>query len=203
MHPASDDTYTAFLGARRLAGGAPGEVALAVLRANARPGAAVLVFSDATGSQVELDLRGGEAGVRARYPAGPAQAGATAPGPAPSRARGRPRMGVVAREVTLLPEHWEWLTSQPGGASVALRKLVHQAMRAGAGREKQRRAQERSYKVMVALAGDRPGFEEAARALFAGDLERMRGLADAWPRDIRDHVLRLADPEAGASPASG
>lgn len=187
-----DETWTAFLGARRLATGAPADVALAVLHAGTRPGTAALVFSDATGSQLDLDLRGGEAGVRARYPAKPATA------EAPARARGRPRMGVVAREVTLLPEHWEWATSQPGGASVALRKLVHQAMRAGAGREKLRRAQERSYKVMVALAGDRPGFEEAARALFAGDVERVRALADAWPRDIRDHVLRLADPEAGA-----
>ena len=102
---------------------------------------------------------------------------------------------MVAREVTLLPEHWDWLAAQPGSASVALRKLVHQALRAGAGRERMRRAQERSYKVMVALAGDRPGFEEAARALFAADLERLRRLIEPWPRDVREHVLHLADPD--------
>jgi hypothetical protein len=102
---------------------------------------------------------------------------------------------VVAREVTLLPDQWEWLAAQPGGASVALRKLVQQARRAGTSRERLRRAQERSYKVMVAIAGDRPGFEEAARALFAGDLQALVGRIDAWPRDIREHLLRLADPD--------
>ena len=128
----------------------------------------------------------------------PAPAAAAAPAEAAPRGRGRPRMGVVAREVTLLPEHWDWLAAQPGGASVALRKLVHQASRAGAGRERLRRAQERSYKAMVALAGDRPGFEEAARALFAADTDRLRALVLRWPRDIRDHVLRLADPDHDA-----
>lgn len=181
-------SVTAFVGPRIAASGPLHEVAVA-LHAKGADGA--LVFSDATGSQVELDLRGDAEGVRARYaPPSAAQAA-----PAPERSRGRPRMGVVAREVTLLPEHWEWLSSQPGGASVALRKLVLEAMRAGGARDRMRRAQERSYRVMVALAGNRPGFEEAARALFANDLDRLRALVETWPRDIREHVLRLADPE--------
>lgn len=178
--------YTAFAEGRRIACGPLHEVALALCQATG----AALVFSDVSGEQVELDLRGGVEQVRQRYPApSPAPAEAAAP-----RGRGRPRMGVVAREVTLLPEHWDWLAAQPGGASVALRKLVHQASRAGAERERLRRAQERSYRAMVALAGNRPGFEEAARALFAGDQERLRELMRRWPRDIREHVLRLADP---------
>ncbi len=185
-------TYSAFQGTRRLASGALEEVAIAAARATAR-GHQPLVFSDATGAQIDLDLRGEEAEIRARHrPAPVATAAATE---SPPRGRGRPRLGVVAREVTLLPDQWEWLAAQPGGASVSLRKLVQQARRAGTTRERLRRAQERSYKVMVALAGDRPGFEEAARALFAGDMQALGGRVDAWPRDIREHVLRLADPD--------
>lgn len=181
--------YTAFQGPRLLASGPLDEVALAVARASER-GQQPLVFSDATGSQVDLDLRGSEDEIRARHRPRPATPAAV---PAP-RGRGRPRLGVVAREVTLLPEQWEWLSAQPGGASVALRKLVQQARRSGTDRQRLRQAQERSYKVMVALAGDRPGFEEAARALFAGDLQALAARAERWPRDIREHVLRLAQP---------
>jgi uncharacterized protein len=178
-------SYTVFAGARRVASGAPENVAAAaLLRGSDSP---VLVFDDATGSQVELDLRGDEEQVRARYRA--------APQTVEARGRGRPRLGVVAREVTLLPDQWEWLAAQPGGASVVLRKLVQEARRAGSGRDRMRRAQERCYKVMVALAGDRPGFEEAARALFRADMDAFRRLTERWPNDIREHLLRLADPE--------
>jgi hypothetical protein len=190
--PDPNPLYSAFQGTRRLATGALEEVAIAAARASAR-GPQPLVFSDATGAQVDLDLRGEEEEIRARHRPAPAATAAATEGP--PRGRGRPRLGVVAREVTLLPDQWEWLAAQPGGASVALRKLVQQARRAGTSRERLRRAQERSYKVMVALAGDRPGFEEAARALFAGDMQALGGRVDGWPRDIREHVLRLADPD--------
>lgn len=183
-------TYTVFAGRHRLATGSLEEVAAAAARAGER-GEPALAFSDVTGSQVDLDLRGGEAQVRARYRAEPQ---AAAP-----RGRGRPRLGVVAREVTLLPDQWDWLASQPGGASVVLRKLVQQARRAGSARDRLRRAQERSYKVMVAIAGDRPGFEEAARALFAADPDAWRRHTARWPADIREHLLRLADPDYEAT----
>lgn len=201
MEPDPRSTYTAFLGARRLAAGPLAQVALAVRQVQrADAGALPLVFSDATGRQVDLDLRGTEAQVAARYPA------PTSPGPAArseARGRGRPRLGVVAREVTLLPEHWDWLAAQPGGASVALRKLVHEARRSGAQRDRVRRAQERAYHVMAALAGDAPGFEEAGRALFAGERERLALLAAPWPEDVREHVLRLADPDFDPLGAAG
>ena len=115
-----------------------------------------------------------------------------------TKARGRPRLGVIPREVTLLPEHWDWLSSQPGGASVALRKLVHEARKAGAEREQQRHAQERAYRVMSALAGNFPGFEEASRALFAGKRDLLAAEAQAWPPDVLEYVLRLAEPANGA-----
>ena len=184
-------TFTLFVGTRRLASGPPAEVAVAAQRAlRDDPSASPLAFSDATGRQEDFDLRGTEEDVAARY-ADPAPA----PQPEP-RGRGRPRLGVVAREVTLLPEHWDWLSAQPGGASVVLRKLVHAARRAGEPRQRTRQAQERAYHVMVALAGHLPGFEEASRALFAGDRERLAQLMAAWPDDVREHVARLADPGA-------
>lgn len=187
--------YTLFAGPRRVACGALEEVAVAALRLGSTA-EGVLVFDDVSGMQVELDLRGGDEGVRARY-----RTSMAAEPPSP-RGRGRPRLGVVAREVTLLPDQWEWLASQPGGASVALRKLVQEARRAGSSRDRLRRAQERAYKVMVALAGDRAGFEEAARSLFAADLDAFRARIERWPRDIREHLLRLADPEYEASTRS-
>lgn len=108
----------------------------------------------------------------------------------PRRGRGRPKLGVVAREVTLLPRHWEWLAAQPGGASVALRKLVEEARRSQSGRARQ--AQERAYHFMNAMAGDLPGFEEATRALFAGDREGFAERIAGWPTDVREHAAWLA-----------
>ena len=106
-------------------------------------------------------------------------------------------MGVVAREVTLLPRHWEWLSGQPGGASVALRKLVEEAGRANVGRDRARRAQEAAYRFMSAMAGDLPGFEEATRAFFAGDTTRFAELTEPWPIDIRDHARGMAEASFG------
>jgi hypothetical protein len=106
---------------------------------------------------------------------------------------------VVAREVTLLPRHWDWLGSQPGGASVALRKLVDEARRLRGDRDRIRTAQEAAYHFMSAMAGNLPGFEEATRALFADDRHRFVDLIAAWPEDLRDHALKLAF--ANLSPA--
>jgi hypothetical protein len=197
--PESHPTYTAFAGTRRLACGPRAEVAVAVKRAlREDPTASPLAFNDATGQQEDFDLRGTEKQVTARY----AEPAADPEPPPGARGRGRPRLGVIAREVTLLPEHWEWLSAQPGGASVALRKLVHGASRAGGKRHRVRQAQERAYRVMVVLAGNLAGFEEASRALFAGDRERLAELMARWPKDVREHVARLAEPddEAVATP---
>ncbi|NTX32472.1 DUF2239 family protein, partial [Burkholderia pyrrocinia] len=106
--------------------------------------------------------------------------------------RGRPKLGGVSREVTLLPRHWEWLCAQPGGESVALRKLVEDARRTHAAADRRRDAQARAYHFMSAMAGDLPGFEEAARALYANDPARLAELIAGWPDDVRDHALALA-----------
>jgi hypothetical protein len=181
-------TYTAFLGVRKIAMGTPPQVSVSV---KDMPQGAYLVFDDATGRQVDLDTRGTVDEISMRY------AEDVSPEP---RARGRPRLGVVAREVTLLPRHWDWLNSQPGGASVALRKLVEQARRTSGDRDRLRAAQESAYRFMSAIAGNLPGFEEALRALFAYDRRRFGELIAGWPEDIRDYAIKLAfadqDPSA-------
>ncbi|UTV55039.1 DUF2239 family protein [Burkholderia arboris] len=189
-------SYTAFDGHRRLASGPLATVALAVRQAagDAMPGT-ILIFDDATGRSIDLDLRGTADDIRTRYAPAPGDAPGAAGEPAGAgeqRGRGRPKLGVVSREVTLLPRHWEWLGAQPGGASVALRKLVEDARRTHAAADRHRDAQTRAYHFMSAMAGDLPGFEEAARALYANDAARLAELVAGWPDDVRDHALALA-----------
>jgi hypothetical protein len=112
--------------------------------------------------------------------------------PRESRPPGRPKLGVVGREVTLLPRHWEWLATQPGGASVTLRRLVEEARRAGGDEERKRQARDAAYRFMFAVAGNEPGFEEASRALFAGDQSRFEEETERWPADVREHARTLA-----------
>lgn len=191
-------THTAFHDATCIAGGPLAVVALAVKAAlTADPTTAVLVFDDATGKVVDLDLRGGDAEIAARY-ASRSDDATPAADDAP-RGRGRPKLGVVAREVTLLPRHWDWLALQPGGASQALRRLVDEARKTDGGRSLTRAAQGRTYAFIVTMAGDREGFEEASRALFAGDRERFAEHSRSWPQDIRDHAEKLlaGDPTNG------
>jgi uncharacterized protein len=186
--------FTAFMGPQRLAAGPLAEVALAVMQASRRPAAPpIIIFADATGQPIDLDLRGTDREIIARLPQPApdpeAAAEETAAGP---RGRGRPRLGVVAREVTLLPRHWEWLGAQPGGASVALRKLVDEARRANGDADRARAARDAAYRFMSVMAGNLAGFEEASRALFADDRRRFVSLVAGWPDDIRDHVVKLA-----------
>jgi hypothetical protein len=187
------ENYTVFDGTRRLGSGSLSQVTRLAERALAGdPDGPVLVFDDRTGAVVELDPR------HAAVPAPPRALGDDSATPRPPdgpRRRGRPRLGVVAREVTLLPRHWDWLAEQPGGASVALRTLVEAALRAAAAEqspEARRRAQDRACRFMTTMAGDLPNYDEATRALFADDGARFAALTKVWPADIRAHVLALA-----------
>jgi hypothetical protein len=188
---------TAFEGTRRIASGTCKEVATKVKQVIDRgERAPVLIFDDATSELIEIDFRGTADKVAARLGATAGPGGlATPPAtvePETPRKPGRPRLGVVAREVTLLPRHWEWLNRQPGGASVAMRKLVEEARRVNESRDNVRRAQEVTYRFMSAMAGNEMDFEEALRSLFAGDRARFDSLIDFWPIDIRDHTRKLA-----------
>ncbi|HEL2981068.1 TPA: DUF2239 family protein [Stenotrophomonas maltophilia] len=191
--------FSCFDGHRLVASGTPEVAALALkqLRVDNAAGP-LLVFDNATGRTRDFDTRGSDAELLARVAdalpsaveadAETALAGESA---AP-RGRGRPKLGVVAREVTLLPRHWAWLAEQPGGASVVLRRLVEAASRAGADKDRQRRDTERAYHFLQAIAGDLPGFEEAIRLLFAQDRVGLEAALHRWPRDVRDHALQLA-----------
>lgn len=191
-------TCTAFDGYRRIASGPLPDVAVAARRAHDDQAAGpVLIYNDATGQVVDVDLRGSNGEIMARLtPATPAAQFDAPPSAAPdgatARGRGRPKLGVVSREVTLLPRHWEWLAQQPGGASVALRKLVDQARHTDGGTTQQRQQQEAAYRFMSSMAGDLPGFEEATRALFAHDQAQFTQHAAAWPGDVRQYAMQMA-----------
>jgi hypothetical protein len=188
--PPASPSFVAFQGHACLARGDLRSVQQACRAALAQDvRAPVLVFDHQTSEQIDVDLGPTPSGNRA----------ANAPDAStaiPERVAGpgRPRLGVVAREVTLLPRHWDWLSAQPGGASVALRRLVDQARQTQKGQDRSRAAQESCYRFLSAIAGDLPGFEEAARALFAGDGKRLRMQIAAWPTDIQEHALSLAEP---------
>lgn len=194
MHAAPDTRCTAFAGTRRIASGELRHVALMAQQASQAGEHPVLVFDDRTSRVVDVDLRGTSAELLKRLNDAPTLLGdghGEVAGPV-RRGPGRPKLGVVAREVTLLPRHWQWLAAQPGGASVALRRLVEDARKANAGQDRRRAAQESAYRFMSAMAGDLPGFEEATRALFAGDAHAFEDHVAAWPDDVRDHATWLA-----------
>lgn len=192
MEPTNNMHCTAFAGDKQIATGTIEQVAMeAKATLDIEPNAVVHIFDDATGQTVEVDFRGTPSEVQqrlAQYRNSPS------PGTPEPRGPGRPKLGVVAREVTLLPRHWDWLTKQPGGASVALRKLVEAAKKAGSDAEMARQSRETSLRFMSLMAGNQPGFEEAARALFAAERERFHALTATWPADIRTHVRKLAEP---------
>ena len=163
------DTYTIFQELRQIGAGDSHSASVAANEAIAAGLPKVLIFQDGTGQTIE-----------------PAQL-------TQLRGPGRPKLGVVPREVTLLPRHWEWLGAQPGGASVALRKLVEQARRSSGGEDRIRLARESAYRFLTAIAGNLGGFEEALRALFAGERARFEAETVAWPGGVRDYALGLAD----------
>ena len=184
----SPPSCTAFLGAERIAFGAYGDVASALAQRKLPQGGGLLVFDDATGHLVDHPWPAGYA-----YPQPEALAfEPTDDGVAGPGCVGRPRLGVVAREVTLLPRHWAWLAAQRGGASAALRRLVDDARKQHTEQDAQRHAKERAYRFMSAIGGGLPGFEEASRALFGHDAGALAERTADWPPDVWAHLRWLA-----------
>lgn len=189
MEPRIDRTYSAFAESKKIATGDVLEVATKVKKFLTKEAKAqVLIFDDSTSNQIEIDFRGTPEIVTRRLEAlfEKTQEGEKKSGP------GRPKLGVVAKEVTLLPDHWEWLARQPGGASVTLRKLVEEAKKKNSAKDQIRMSQEATYKFMTVMAGDLPDYEEALRALYASDTKKFEKLITAWPKDIQDHTMMLA-----------
>jgi uncharacterized protein len=206
MNSMQNTTWIAFARQERIAIGEPVDVTTRVKSfLDGQPEVPLFILDADSSQPIEVDLRGSLAAVLARLPA-PAVV-APAPGALPAealpRGPGRPKLGVVAREVTLLPRHWDWLGTQPGGASVALRKLVEAAQRASVGADRKRAATESAYRFMHALAGNEEGFEDASRSLFAGQLDRLTHDVASWPHDVQAHLLELARRANAAAPADG
>jgi hypothetical protein len=195
MNLEPDVPSIAFEGDRCIASGDLRDViGAAKERLDRRKDAAILIFDGVTADPIDINFRGSIGDVLARLPpAAAATVAADDDAIAAPRGPGRPKLGVVAREITLLPRHWEWLAQQSGGASVALRRLVEEARRTGEDRHRVRRAQEAAYRFMSAMAGDRPHYEDAVRALFAGEPSRFEKLIAEWPADVRSHAARFAE----------
>jgi hypothetical protein len=185
MNPISIPSCTAFLSHCRVACGPYDEVIRALDALDLSAGG-LLVFDDATGALVDFPWPPGYA------PEQPGSTVADEPEMLAPGGVGRPRLGVVAREVTLLPRHWAWLALQRGGASAALRRLVDEARRSQGEQDGQRLAKERTYRFMSAIGGGLPGFEEASRALFAQDGAAFAGRIAHWPADVQSHLAWLA-----------
>jgi hypothetical protein len=187
----NDRTYTAFAGNRLIASGDLRNMILQTKEhLNRGEAEGLLIFEDQTGVQIDFDLRGTPAEALERLASHPRFASDEAA----TKARtgpGRPKLGVVSREVSLLPRHWTWLEQQPGGASGALRRLVDEAGKQARPRERADAAREAASKFMWVMAGNLPGFEEASRSLFARDQEQFAALIRGWPEDIRRHLNRL------------
>jgi len=178
----SERTYTLFVSDERvLTGDLRALLPEIKRRFDADPGQYLLILDDFTGKQVDFELRGPIEMVLERYLPDPEQ-----------RGPGRPRLGVAAREVTLLPRHWDWLADQQGGASATLRRLVDEAMANESPKARARRAAAVTGRAMTALAGDRPNFEEAYRALDRGEKSRFEELIAAWPEDVKRYLLQQA-----------
>jgi hypothetical protein len=182
-----EETYVAFAGVRQIAAG-PLRGVLPILkdRFDKEPAEIVLVFETWTGRQVEFDLRGSLEDILARE------------APLPHRGPGRPRLGVTSREVSLLPRHWDWLDAQPNGASATLRRLVEHAMKSEPAQQRAARARAALGKFLTSMAGDRPHYEEASRALYRGETPRFEELVRRWPKDVRDYAIHQARAAADA-----
>lgn len=185
-------TYLAFHGHCLVSAGELLDVALTIRelegRADGRP---ILVFDESTGRQLDIDISGSRNDLIRRFSDHDGNPEVAIEPTAP-RKRGRPKLGVVGREVTLLPRHWSWLDSQRGGASPTLRRLVDRARTENEHLDRVRRSQDDTNRFLSAIAGDLPGFEEATRALYARDRRRFVAETKRWPKDIKTTALKLA-----------
>jgi hypothetical protein len=194
-----DTAAIAFAGTTRLAEGPLSGVAIAAKRAfDQHADGTVLIFDMASSEQIDLSFEGSEDDFATHLQVVTCQRRGRM-FPESPRAVGRPKLGVTAREVTLLPRHWDWLNTQPGGASATLRKLVEYASREGQDADKARQARDATYRFIHAIAGNEPGFEEASRALFAADRARFAEAISSWPIDVREHATRLSAAFFGAA----
>lgn len=183
-------TFTAFNGHALLC---QGDLAEVVLKIKSHIGKAsnssILIFSDATGKTIDFNFHGSKQDVEKRL-----EIYATQNDESESGGPGRPKLGVVSREVSLLPRHWEWLATQPGGASKTLRLLVDEARKKAAGTQSVKQIQDKTYQVMSVLAGDLKGYEEALRAMYKKDRKTFYKNIETWPIDVINYLIKSTKP---------
>lgn len=186
----STDTYTAFEGNKLIFEGSLSEVVLKIKkRLGKKENNSILIFSNSTGKTIDFNFHGLEQDVQRRL-----EVYVTEESPADNTGPGRPKLGVMSREVSLLPRHWEWLATQTGGASATLRSLVEEAKKKSANGNQIKQAQERTYKFMSVIAGDFEGYEEALRALYKRDKKTFLAQIQDWPNDVKNHAIEIATP---------
>jgi hypothetical protein len=184
----TNDTYTAFEGNKQLF---IGTLASVILKVKKRLGkddnSTILIFSDSTGKTIDFNFQGNEQDVQKRL-----EIFITEDISSNNTGPGRPKLGVISREVSLLPRHWEWLATQTGGASATLRRLVEEAKKKSVSGNQVKLAQERTYKFLSTIAGDYIGYEEALRALYKFDKKIFVLNMQSWPADVRNYALEMA-----------
>jgi hypothetical protein len=192
-------TYTAFGGHTALGTG-PIHSVVAAAKSRWDLGTdTVLVFDDVTGKQIDFDYEGSPEEVQEKlwwHPLFRSQESLMTAQGASQRGPGRPKLGVVSREISLLPRHWEWLEQQPQGASAAIRRLVDEARKRAPDADRARTRRVAAGNFLWAMGGNLANFEEASRALYAGDAERLERQIKDWPKDVRAYVYRLLEIEA-------
>ncbi len=186
----SSDTYTAFEGNSQLVHGSLSDVVIKIKKRLGKEGnSSILIFSDSTGKTIDFNFQGNERDIQKRL-----EIFVSEEVPIDNSGPGRPKLGVISREVSLLPRHWEWLATQTGGASSILRNLVEEAKKKSANGNHSKQAQERTYKFMSAIAGDFEGYEEALRALYKKDKKNFLVQIQTWPRDIIKYLIEISGP---------
>lgn len=184
------NTYTAFMGTNFFGQGLLSEIILKIKKhIGSSDNTNILIFSDLTGKAIDFNFQGTTSDVQKRLDIFVSE-GTTQLSTGP----GRPKLGVISREISLLPQHWEWLATQPGGSSAVIRKLIDEARKKSEGSLSIKQIQERVHRFTTAMAGDLQGYEEALRALYRKDEDQFLIHMGSWPQDIRDHVINLSKP---------
>ena len=169
------ETFTVFIDSNIAAAGTKGDIRNQLQEiAQADLAFLPLIFEDATGRQVDFNPNDEEP-------------------PTQKQTVGRPKLGVTAREVTLLPRHWSWLDSQSGGASARLRFLVETAMKDISPKDRIKQAQENCTRFLTAVADNLTDYEDATRALYRRDEAMFWRVTATWPVDIRKYAAMLAE----------
>ncbi|MCH7331632.1 DUF2239 family protein [Acinetobacter modestus] len=170
-------TYTAFLNEQCLASGLLADVAIAIQQHANQSNSTILIFNDQTGRQIDLDLSGSEQNIQQRYAE-----------PEMVKKVGRPKLGVISREITLQQKHWDWLDQQSSSASAVIRKLIDKELNDPNSESNRMLAKQATDRFMSAMLGNMPNYEEATRALYQGDREVFLDLIRDYPKDIKEYL---------------